>query len=250
LTASLAIVFALEIVSFFMPLKSGWLDVALILLAAGSTISALSRQLPSQNVLLVSTIIALVGGAISSVGELFGVPFGSFLVGVESGPRIFGTAPWAMPLIWVTFILNSRGVARLMLRPWRKTRTYGFRLIGVTTVLTALFEFAFEPFATHTKHFWFWEPTQLPVSWYGAPLVNFISWAVVTVLILAFVTPLLINKQLSKRSTPDFHPLIIWSGAMVLFAVAASMEMLWSACAVDAGIGIVAAIFAFRRARW
>ncbi|HXE42011.1 MAG TPA: carotenoid biosynthesis protein [Candidatus Baltobacteraceae bacterium] len=240
----------MEIISLFTSLKSGWLDASLILLVTASTISALSRQLPSQNVLAASIIIALAGGAISVVGEIFGNPFGSFLVGVESGPRIFGTAPWAMPLIWVTFILNSRGVARLILRPWRKTRTYGFRLIGITAVLTAFFEFAFEPFATFTKHFWFWEPTQLPVSWHGAPLVNFVSWAVITILILAFTTPLLINKQLSKRPAPDFYPLIIWSGAMILFGISAAVETLWSAVAVDIVIGIATAIFAIRGARW
>lgn len=250
LTALLAIAFALEIILLFMPLKSGWLDAALILLATGSSIIALSRQLPLQNVLLAAFIIALAGGAISAVGEMFGVPFGRFYVGVNSEPRIFGTASWAMPLIWVTAILNSRGVARLILRPWRKTRSYGFRLIGLTAALTALFDFAFEPFATWVKHFWFWGRTQIPISWQGAPLVNFFSWAVMTLLILAFVTPLFINKQLSKRPSPDFHPLMVWLGAMLLFGISAVVEKMWSAVAADAVIGIVAAIFAVRGARW
>jgi uncharacterized membrane protein len=155
-----------------------------------------------------------------------------------------------MPLIWVVAILNSRGVARLILRPWRKTRTYGFRLIGITIALTTAFEFAFEPFATAIKHFWFWERTRLPVSWHGAPLVNFLSWAALTLLILVFITPLLINKQLSKRSSPDFHPLMIWLGAILLFAIGAGTEKFWDALAAEAVIGIVAAVFAIRGARW
>jgi uncharacterized membrane protein len=250
LTVALAVVLALEMISLLTPWKSGWLDAALIVLACASSMTALSRQLPVQNVLFGAFIIAIVGGTISAVGEMFRIPFGSFLVGAESGPRIFGTAPWAMPLIWVTFILNSRGVARLILRPWRKTKTYGFRLIGLATALTAVFEFAFEPFATRVKHFWFWERTQLPISWQGAPLVNFFSWAAITVLILAFVTPLLINKQLSKRRSPDFHPLFVWVGAMLLFAIGAATEKTWAVAAVDVAIGIVTAIFAIRGARW
>lgn len=250
LIAALAIVFVLEIVFLFASEKSGWLDTALIILACANSIFTLSRQLPLQNVLWAAAIISFVGGAVSIVGEKFGIPFGSFLVSAESGLRIFGTAPWAMPLIWVAFILNSRGVARLILRPWRKTKTYGFRLIGLTAALTAIFEFTFEPFATQTKHLWFWERTQLPISWQGAPLVNFFSWAALTLLILAFVTPLLINKQLSKRRSPDFQPLAIWLGAMLLFGIGAATGKSWSVVAVDFAIGIITATFAIRGARW
>lgn len=250
LSGSLAIVFALEIISLFTSRKSGWLDAALILLVVASSITALSRQLPAQNVLLASLLIALAGGAVSVVGEMFRIPFGSFIVGVESGPRIFGTAPWAMPLIWLIVILNSRGGARLILRPWRKTRTYGFKLIGLTALLTMLFEFAFEPFATHVKHFWFWERTQFPISWQGAPLVNFFSWWVVTLLILAFVSPLLINKQLSKRPRPDLQPLVIWLGAIFLFTIGSATEKMWSAVVADMVIATVVAIPAIHGARW
>jgi bisanhydrobacterioruberin hydratase len=247
-TGLLAIAFALEIISFFFPLNFGWLEIALILPATASSITALSRQLPAQNVLFVALVISLVGGAVSALGAKTGVPFGAFIYGIEIGPRLFQTLPWVMPLIWTIAILNSRGVARLMLRPWRKTKTYGFRLIGITSALTAAFDFAFEPFATRVKHFWFWEPTKL--SWQGAPLVNFLAWAIVTALILAFVTPLLINKQLSKRSAPDFHSLGIWIGAILLFGIGSAVHGLWLAVVADAALGIVTAIFAVRGARW
>lgn len=250
LSGLLAIVFALEIISLFTSWKPGWLDAALIVLVVASSIAALSRHLPPQNVLFASFIIALAGGAVSIAGEKFGVPFGRFYTGVNSEPRIFGTISWAMPLIWIAAILNSRGVARLILRPWRKTRTYGFKLIGLTALLTAGFDFAFEPFAAWVKHFWFWAPMQFPISWEGVPLENFFSWWVVTLLILAFITPILINKQLSKRPPADLHPLVIWLGALTLFAVGSATEKLWGAVAVDAAIGIVAAIFAIRGMRW
>ena len=74
-----------------------------------------------------------------------------------------------MPLIWVVVILNSRGVARLILRPWRKIRNYGFWLIGLTAALTMLFDLAFDPFASRVKHYWLWVPTKLPLTWQGAP---------------------------------------------------------------------------------
>jgi uncharacterized membrane protein len=147
-------------------------------------------------------------------------------------------------------ILNSRGVARLILRPWRKNHSYGFWLIGVTAALTALFDLALEPFASRVDHFWFWLPVKFPLSWQGVPLSNSLGWLVVTLLILAFVTPMLINKQPQKRRPPDFHPLAVWLGGVLLFGIAAGLNRLWTAAAADAAIGIVTAVFAIRGARW
>ncbi|MGH7951947.1 MAG: carotenoid biosynthesis protein [Limisphaerales bacterium] len=251
LTILLAAVFALEITTFFAPLNlSDWLEALLILLATISTLAALARQLPLQNVLLAAFVIAVVGGGISALGARTGVPFGPLTFGSEAGQKIFKTLPLVIPLIWVVVILNSRGTARLILRPWRKTRTYGFWLMGFTALLVLLFDLALEPFASHVKHYWLWMPTKFPLTWQGAPLVNFLSWAVVTLLILAFVTPTLINKQLSKKGAPHYHPFGIWLGAILLFGIAAATRELWLAVIVDGIIAVVVAIFAIRGGRW
>jgi uncharacterized membrane protein len=225
-------------------------EVALLMLATVSTIMALGRQLPLQNVLIAAYVIAIVGGGISALGAATGIPFGPFTFTAELEPKIFKMLPWAMPLIWIVVILNSRGVARLILRPWRKIKTYGFWLIGLTATLVLLFDFAFDPFASRVKHFWLWTPTKFPLTWQHAPLINFFSWGIVTLLILVMVTPVLINKQLSKRRSPDFHPLCVWLGSILLFGIAAGMNGLWPAVAVDATIGITTLIFAVRGARW
>ncbi|HXF11150.1 MAG TPA: carotenoid biosynthesis protein, partial [Desulfuromonadaceae bacterium] len=167
-----------------------------------------------------------------------------------TGPKLFGVLPWAVPLLWIVALFNARGVSRLILRPWRKTRTYGFRLIGLTALLLAAFDFALEPFATRVKQFWFWPTTKVPISWQGTPVVDFASKIAVAVLILVFVTPLLINKQLSKRRPPDFHPVMIWAGALAMFAVGAGMQGLWVPVGVDAAIAVITLVFAIRGARW
>jgi uncharacterized membrane protein len=154
------------------------------------------------------------------------------------------------PLIWVVAILNSRGIGRLILRPWRKTKTYGFWLIGVTAALATVFDFALEPFASRVKHYWIWEPTRFPLSWHGVPLVNFFGWLVVSLLVLAFVTPLLINKHPTQRHPPDFHPLSVWLGSVLLFATGATAHGLWIASALDGIIGVAVAVFAIRGSRW
>jgi uncharacterized membrane protein len=250
--ALLAAAFALVLAEFFglLNLKSGWPEAALLLLAVTGTIVSLTRQLPLQNVLLAASVIAIVGGGISALGAITGIPFGPFTFTAGLEPKIFNTLPWAMPLIWVVAILNSRGVARLILRPWRKTKIYGFWLIGLTATLVLFFDFAFDPFAARVKHFWLWSPTKFPLTWQGAPFINFLCWGFVTLLILVFVTPTLINKQLSKRSSPDFHPLALWLGGILIFGIACAIHGLWPAVTTDAAIGIITAVFAVRGGRW
>ena len=104
----------------------------------------------------------------------------------ESGPLIFNALPWFMPFLWVVVILNSRGVARLILRPWRKLRVYGFGLSELPPLLTLIFVLGLEPFATRFRHYWIWSPTKLPVDWYGTPLSDFLGWVVTALLILGF----------------------------------------------------------------
>jgi uncharacterized membrane protein len=249
-TFLLAAVFLSTLVAFGEKSDSNWPEAWLLLLATISTLVALTRQLPSQNVLLAAIIIIFIGGMAHTVGVKSGIPFGPFMFGPEIGQRFFGTLPWAMPLLWVVVVLNSRGVARLILRPWRKMRTYGFWLIGLTALFTMLFDCALEPFATHAKHYWIWTTTGYSLTPQGAPISNSVGWFIVTLLMLAFATPLLINKQLSKGSAPDFHPLVVWLGVILLFAIAAALNGLWAAMAIDATIGIIAAVFAVRGGRW
>ena len=230
--------------------KPDWPEAVLLLLAVAGTIAALTRHLPLQNILFAAGFIGIAGGAAEWLDLKTGIPFGQFAPGANAGPELFTALPWALPFVWVVAILNSRGVARLVLRPWRKNHGYGFWLIGVTAALAALFDLALEPFASRVNHFWFWTPVKAPLSWQGVPLANFLGWLVVTLLILAFVTPMLINKQPHKKLPPDFQPLSVWLGGILLFGAAAALNRLWAAAAADAAIGIVTAVFAARGAGW
>jgi putative membrane protein len=253
-TALLLAAYALVLTGLWRPVllpgKSGWPEAVLLLLATVSTIAALARHLPLQNILFAAFAIALAAAAATWLDLKTGIPFGQFTTGDNAGPKLFTAVPWALPLVWIAAILNSRGVARLVLRPWRKTHTYGFWLIGVTAALTVLFDLALDPFASQVKHYWYWEPTKFHVSWQGAPLVNFFGWLVVTLLILAFVTPILINKNPVHRRPPDFHPLGVWLGGVLLFGIGSASLGLWSAVLLDGIIGVVVVIFAVRGARW
>jgi len=251
LTLSLAAVFVLVLAALFTPLKlpgkPGWLEALLLLLAAAGTVTALARRLPLQNVLLATFVIAVIGGAIHALGAITSIPFGPFtFISTAAGEELFKTLPWSIPLIWVAAILNSRGVARLILRPWRKIGTYGFWLMGLTAALTVLFDFAFEPFASRVKHYWLWTPTKFPATWQGAPLSNFLGWLVVSLLIVVFIAPSLINKQPGKGNSPDFHPFAIWLGAILFFGIACAQHGLLSAAMADGIVAAVITVFAIR----
>ena len=112
-----------------------------------------------------------------------------------------------------------------------------------------LFDLAFDPFASRLKHYWLWMPTKFPLTWQGAPLVNFFSWAVVSLLMLMFVTPALINKNPVRRP-PDFHPLGVWLGAILLFGVVSAEHGMWLPVTLDGAIAVLAATFAIRGGRW
>ena len=184
------------------------------------------------------------------LGARTGLPFGQFLYSSRIGPLIFKTLPWALPLVWVIAVLSSRGVARLILRPWRKTKTYGFRIIGLTAVLTFLFDMAFDPFASHVRHYWLWLPTNLPVAWQGAPLMNFLSWTFAALLILLFITPVLIVKRPRAKTAPDLQPLCLWLGAILVFGIGCALNRIWPAVIADAVIGGGTAVFAIRGVLW
>jgi uncharacterized membrane protein len=254
ITALFLAAYALVLMRLWWPVqipgKSGWPEAVLLFLAVVSIIAAMARHLPLQNILFAVFAIALASGAVVWLDFKTGIPFGQFTMGDNTGPKLLTAVPWELPLVWVVAILNSRGVARLILRPWRKMHGYGLRLIGVTTALTVLFDLGFDPFASRVKQYWFWGPTKFPLTWHGAPLVNFFGWAVVTLLILAFVTPMLINKKPIHRRPPDFHPLGVWLGAVLLFGAGSATLGLWSAVLLDAIAGIVVAVFAIRGARW
>jgi len=231
--------------------KNGWVAALFLITSTIATVLAQSRQLPSLKVLLATAIIGGIGGAVHWVGAATNLPFGPFTFSEQTGPQLFRKLTWAMPWLWIVIVLNARGVARLILKPWRKTKTYGFWIIGVTTLLVVALALALDPFATHVAHYWFWLPTKFPYTWLGMPWSNALGWALTTLLLLAFITPLLINRgSRSRKLPPDYHPLIVWWLLLILFGVGAGLERLWVASVFCAATAIVASIFAIRGARW
>jgi uncharacterized membrane protein len=231
------------------PSQTAPVDAILLALATATSVVILARNLPLQSVLFAAFITALIGGAAHGLSAKTGLPFGPISFGESGGPQIFNCVPWTVPLIWVVAVLNSRGVARLALRPWRKVKNYGFRLMGLTAALAVAFDFALEPFARE-KRLWFWQPTKISVTWFGASPLSFLSWAFVSGVILAVIMPFLIRKQPGNSRAPDFAALALWLGLVTLFGINAAKAQLWPAVAVEGIIAAVVAVFCWRGAKW
>ena len=249
--AGYSLVLFTEVTGRELPGKPDWPEALLVFLAALATVTSLSRQLPMQNVILGAVIIAVLGSLAHGLGVATASPFGPFTYADAAGPRLLNLVAWPVPLIWIVAVLNSRGVARLILRPWRKLRTYGFWLIGVTVGLTVLFDAALEPFAAAVKHYWLWQPTRVPLTWAGTPITNFLGWLLTALLILAFVTPVLIDKRARPmHRAPVYHPLVVWLLALLLFAIGCGLHQLWLPTGFCTVVGITVGLLAWRGARW
>lgn len=219
-------------------------------LAVATTLVSLSRRVPLQSVTVASLLILAISGTVQAVGTRTGIPFGLFTYTDAAGARLFNLLPWTIPLLWLLVILNCRGVARLILRPWRKVRVYGFWVMGIACLLAALFGLGLEPFAARVNRYWIWQTPAKSLTWYGAPWVTFFGWAMTALLILAFATPWLINKRPGRRRPPDYHPLTVWLSLNLYFIVGLALHQLWPAVWMILVVCATVTTAALRNARW
>ncbi len=215
-----------------------WLWHATVLLSLLATFAWMSRGLPLQTVLLGVAIITLIAAGITMLAVRTGIPFGSFKLQTLVDSEILEGLPWPVLVFWVAALLNCRGVAKLILRPWRRTSYYGFWVIGLTGLIMACLAGVCDPFATHIRHYWVWRADHTGLTWFGAPWLMFPSWALMTVLILAIATPVLIDKRRVPHG-PDYVPLAIWSALMLVPGVALAVRGIIAPAIVCSGALLV-----------
>jgi len=235
-------------IALLLGIRFGPLEILLWFMAATTSVVGLARRLPEQNIAVSAALIGAISLGISVVGEKTGVPFGRRTYTPTLGAKILAV-PWSLPLLWLVVVVNARGVARLILRPWRKTNYYGFRVIGLSGLLAVLLDAGLEPFAARVLHYWFWNTHANVLNWYSAPWANFLGWYVTVLAILGFSTPWLINKQPLKQPT-DYHPLVVWLMLNFHFATGDALEHSWAAVALSLLANAVMTVYAVRGARW
>jgi uncharacterized membrane protein len=226
-----------------------WIEGSLIVSAVFSTVLALGRRLPAQNVLMTVVVVSGLSTGIMTVATLTGVPLGPFTYTGNFGEKLFNVIPWPIPLLWLLVIINGRGVARLVMRPWRKTNFYGFWVIGLACAFAVILDLSLEPFAVYARGLWVWQASKTALSFYTAPWVNFLGWLIIPLAILSFSIPWLINKQPVKQAI-DYHPLIVWLLFNVLLTTGNAMQGRWPAVAIGVLGNAAISVYAIRGARW
>ena len=224
------------------------LDGVLPGLASLTLLIGLARRLPAQNVLMSAALILCISSILVALSSATGVPFGKIQYSDHFGPLVFGLFPWVAPCLWVTVLVSARSIARLVMRPWRKTYYYGFWVIGLTLAAALVFLWPLEIFSSQVMRYWSW---QMPArqTWLGVPWTFFIGSFSCSVGILFISTPWLINKQPVKLPT-DYHPLVVWTLLLIYFLTAIGLHHLYLCLAVSAPAAIVLLVFAVRGGEW
>jgi uncharacterized membrane protein len=204
-----------------------WPEAILLITATAATLSSLARELPLQNMLLAGGLLALAGLGLESLNAALGVPFGRIRFSPAAGPLLFDHVPWCMPFAWVASLLTARGVARFLLAPLRTNPRYGFYVLGLTVLFVSGFNVSFQSLAVRIGHYWSWSSGPLFRGWVETPGMEWLSRAVTTLVTMALVTPILIDKRPTPQR-PLAFPLVLWLLLLVLFLTATGVNRLWS----------------------
>lgn len=204
-----------------------WLEPLVFVLAAVGALATLANRLSTQSAVAVAAFIFVFSAVIELMAARSGFPIGRRTFTEALGPKVLGRFAWTMPCVWVAAIVTSRGLARLLMRPFRRLRRYGFWQLGLTGVLTALFDLGLEPFASTARGYWTWQTTAGAWTWHGAPWVGLLGWTASAVIILWFATPWFIAKRAILQGT-DFSPVVLWVSLQLYFAAGCALRGVWS----------------------
>jgi len=193
-----------------------WVTVGL---AAVSTFAAQSCESPLQNVMLGAAVIGLLGAVGGMFNELASAKLMLPSKILGGGRTRFGLAFWATPTLWVILILNSRGVARRLLRRLRGAPGYGFWVLSLTAFLVMGLEAS--AFAVNQSS------TDEAVSrQWGKPWSHLAVWTSLVLASLALATPALINKSPLERE-PRTEPMVIWLAMDIVVLTDAARRGIW-----------------------
>jgi hypothetical protein len=215
-----------------------WPVGLLAVLAIALTFSYSIMELPIANVLWASLLIGILGGMVQAV-ELRsgGFSLHKFVYFRQDGNAPFPRLAWVAPLIWIVVLLNARGIARLMVRRLRHEPNYGLWVMGITIILSAMWQESFDFFVANVTGGLFYP------YWYNLPAMRFFAWAATSLLTLLLVTPILIDKTPQPKE-PALQPLFVWLLLSWLLMSAAWVHQLWYVLFLMTAQGTVTAIFA------
>ena len=214
----------------------------LLALTVAFTLASLARQLPGQTVLLAALGIGSFGFALQALSSLAGLPMGLLQPGQGSAPEFGLPLALGAALIWIVVILNSRGVAQLILRRRRRSAAYGLWLLGLSVALAIVLAACLSLFASRLMPPHDFKAAALSLEDLKSLGVRLPCWLVGALLALAWITVILINKK-SDAPRPILQPLFIWLlSSALLWSGQPAEPLKWAAAAWLALCGVVAVL--------
>lgn len=223
-----------------------WLEGLIPVLAATATLASLAARLPLQNVLACGLVLFFTSGMVMAVAAYTGTPLGRFEFDRNLGPRLFGFVAWPTPFLWLAVLLSARQSAKVILRPWRRIRSYGWLLLSVALGLSLVLAVPLEPFARLGLGWWKWpHPETGAGGWLGAPPALPLMVLLLATALLLFVTPWLITKRPTGQ-VADYGPVWVWL-ALDLWATLGNVGLgLWLPAGIGLAGGAAATVLAWR----
>lgn len=216
-----------------------WADGLFWVSTAATCVASLARWLPAQNAAAAGTMLLAFAAIMELMGARTHFPFGSYDYTTRMGYLLIDSVAWPILFYWVAALLCCRGIARLILRPWRRASHYGFLLILLAALLSTWLSLSAEPFFAQVAVYKTWQTSGARWTWHSVPWTFFLAWWVLSVLALAMVSPWLIVKSPIK-SPPDSHSLYVWLMLEGLFLVGCILWQCFAAALASLlGLGFV-----------
>jgi uncharacterized membrane protein len=174
-------------------------DPILILLAFANTHLHAARQWTPAIARRWGLIVLVCAFGIETFGARTSFPFGDYHYTDRFGPML-GVVPLTIPFAWHVVVTNALFVVRAV-APY-VSRLAETALVGL---LSTLYDFILEPFATTVKHYWVWADGTIPP-------INYLAWFVLSGLLVRLFAP-----TLSSRFRLDPRPALILGLTIAIF---------------------------------
>ncbi len=225
-----------------------WANALIPVWASAGVLAALATRLPVQNVLAGGLAVFFSVWMVMAVTARLAILPARCEFTRELGPRLLDLVAWPVPFLWLAVVLSARQCARLILRPWRRMRVYGWWLQGVSLATGLVLALVIEPFGHRVLGWWKWLLGGRSGTWWGAPAAFPAAVAVLLAGLLLVAAPWLISKRPTGQ-TPDYGPLWIWLGLDV-WAVAGLLHAgHWMPALIGVVGGAGLAVLAWRGGR-
>jgi hypothetical protein len=224
----------------------GWLDASLLILAMAFTVAGLTRELPVQNAIMAGASVAFMSALVWIIGAKTGIAFGPVLEADRFGSRMIGILSWPIPVLGVVIVLNSRQVARLILRRWPDLSNRGLWTIGLASVLALAIDTALEAYAVGSQKFWVRGSSGTASTWRGVPWYSFFIMPAVTALILVVCVPWLVDKRGTNTRAVNLYPLWLWFAVDLFLNTGNAAHGFWDCVAVGLVIAMVVGALSVR----